>query len=74
MSYVEAYERKLAREIETRERQKLAVLQAKYQGVPEVSPTASLEAPDTEPVFVASPLPPLAALYTGQDVQFSLFR
>jgi hypothetical protein len=73
MNYVEAYERKLAREIETRERQKLAVLQAKYQGGPEVSPTASLEALDTEPVFVASPPPPLAALYTGQDVQFSLF-
>jgi len=74
MSYVQTYERKLAREIETRERQKLAVLQAKYQGGPEVSPTASLEAPDTEPVFVASPPPPpLAALYTGQDVQFSLF-
>ena len=74
MSYVEAYERKLAREIETRERQKLAVLQAKYQGGPEVSPTASLEAPDAELVVVASPLPALAALYTGQDVQFSLFR
>lgn len=73
MSYVEAYERKLAREIETRERQMLAALQAKYQGGPEVPPTASLEAPDTEPVVVAPPLPPLAALYTGQDVQFSLF-
>ena len=74
MNYVEAYERTLAREIETRERQMLAALQAKYQGGPEMSPTTSLEAPDAEPVFVASPLPPLAALYTGQDVQFSLFR
>jgi hypothetical protein len=73
MNYVEAYERKLAREIETRERQMLAALQAKYQGGPEMSPTTSLEAPDAEPIFVASPLPPLAALYTGRDVQFSLF-
>ena len=73
MSYVEAYERKLAREIETRERQKLAVLQAKYLGSSEASPASSLETPATESVFVARPLPPLPAISAGQDVQFSLF-
>ena len=37
MNYVDAYEARLARETETRERQQLAALQAKYLGSPEAS-------------------------------------
>ena len=73
MNYVDAYEAKLARETETRERQQLAALQAKYLGSSEASPASSLEHPATESVFVARPLPPLQAISAAQDVQFSLF-
>ena len=73
MNYVDAYEARLARETETRERQQLAALQAKYLGSSEASPASSLENLATESVFVACPLPPLPAISAGQDVQFSLF-
>jgi hypothetical protein len=73
MNYVDAYEAKLARETETRERQQLAALQAKYLGSPEAAPASCLETPATESVFVARPLPPLQAISAAQDVQFSLF-
>ena len=73
MNYVDAYGARLAWETETRERQQLAALQAKYLGSSEASPVSSLENPATESVFVACPLPPLPAISAGQDVQFSLF-
>jgi hypothetical protein len=72
-NYVEAYAAQLAREIETRERQILAALQEKYQGGPTVATAPCLAPTASEPVFVATRLPPRPAFSSGNDVQISLF-
>jgi hypothetical protein len=68
LGYVDIYDSRLRRETETRERQQLAALQAKYQP----ADATSWEVTEGEP-FVTRPLPPLPALPAGPDVQFSLF-
>jgi uncharacterized protein YbgA (DUF1722 family) len=72
-NYVETYAARLAREIETRERQTLAALQEKYRGGPTVTPAPCVAPAASEPVFVATRLPPHPAVSSGNDVQISLF-
>jgi hypothetical protein len=72
-NYVEAYAARLAREIETRERQILVALQEKYQGDPTIA-TAPCRVPAAgEPVVVTTRLPPHPAFSSDNDVQISLF-
>jgi hypothetical protein len=73
MNYVEAYAARLAREIETRERQALAALQEKYLGGPTVATAPCVAPAASESVFVATRLPPHPAFSSGNDVQISLF-
>jgi hypothetical protein len=72
-NYVEAYAARLAREIETRERQILVALQEKYQSGPTVVPAPCLAPAAGEPVFVAMRPPPRPAFSSDNDVQISLF-